>query len=221
MKKIYLSVIATLVAVSGILVSCTADDEFEANQPAYSYSASEVQEILELQEEYGVDFSFKQTSDRPLPSVENMEELCKLIVQMQSAAKRGQKEGNKILFSPRKTRANLDWDIEKYSGSYDGSELNTRCGDIYYTIAWKDVYTTRDGGVSGTFECFVDGTSSYWDVSLDNFNYHFEGTTTLVFDITIKARYYDGFGSSSSSGSGIGDNDRDFVIFHIEGECSI
>lgn len=222
MKKITFLVSAMFFAFSGVLVSCTANDELEAETVGYSYSASDVEEILELQAEYGVEFEFKKFSYSPLPSVDDMESLCKLIVAMQSSVRHGVKVGNGFVFSTGKQKQNrtrsLSWDIEKYSGSHSDVEYDGDCGEVRYTVEWSDVYVTRDGGLSGSVTCDIDCNSSDWDVSVYDFDYHFEGTSTLVFEIEVQARIYSDGGAPSY---GIGDSNKDFVRFTISGECSI
>ncbi len=204
MTKIGFIATSLMVATAGLFVSCSADDDTLASeQSAYSYSASEIQEILELQEEYGVKFEMPTSTNGHLPSIESIENLCKAIVLMQSSSKHGIKKGNKIVFSPKRRRlAKIPSDAETYSGS-DGGTHTENGWKISYEVTWENVSPTLPGG---SVNCSIDASVKDWDFSVYDFDYHFEGSSTIVYTITVKA-----------------DNlkDHSYIKFYIDGECNM
>ena len=146
MKKFVFS-FALLAIAYGVCVSCTSDDDYYAGGKQYSYSAGELAEIQEMQSEYGVDFEFRKSGDRPLPSLEQMEKLCKAVAIMQQGAKHFVKKGNAAYFtSERKRKTRIGVDSESYSGEYTTHNSNNGYGIFEYTITWSNVNPTWGTG---------------------------------------------------------------------------
>ena len=81
-----------------VCVSCTSEDEYYAGAEQYSYSAGELAEIQEMQSEYGVNFEFRKSGDKPLMSLEQMEKLCRVVAMMQSTANHGVRKDSAMFF---------------------------------------------------------------------------------------------------------------------------
>ena len=205
MTKIGFIATSLMVATAGMFVSCSADDDtLTSEQSAYSYSASEVQEILELQEEYGVKFSFQQSGNVPLPSIKKMEELCKIITTMQSSTNHGIKGKNSVHFSnARKRSSKIEYGGENYSGSWKDSDSANKYGTFEYEIFWEDIIPTfeDEGEVGFTILSEPNVKDTYFDYS---FSYDIEGSGTIVYTIHVTVT----FGNSLTTSS-----------FDIKGEC--
>lgn len=130
-----------------VCVSCTSEDEYYAGAEQYSYSAGELAEIQEMQSEYGVNFEFRKSGDKPLMSLEQMEKLCRVVAMMQSTANHGVRKDSAMFFSSvRKRKTRIGIDSETYSGEYSSHDSKDMYGIFEYKITWSDVNPTWGTG---------------------------------------------------------------------------
>ena len=181
MKKIFLSVIATLVAVSGILVSCTADDEFELEQNAREAKAQEMKtQILALAEEYDLDVEVGDlTNWQSVNEKEALKRIDSIFLNANKIKGRynisSEKNGNNVILTQdikkglRKRK--LTSEIENYEYSFEDYHMgSSTCScTIYYSLnlstnemSVTDVvanvsdYQTLMGSCSDNVSGFVD-----------------------------------------------------------------
>ena len=173
MKKIYLSVIATLVAVSGILVSCTADDEFEMEQNAREAKAQEMKtQILALAEEYGLDVEVGDLTRGQLiddkEALEKIESSFKSICSIKGRYKlTAKRNGNAVTVTQdkiqrRRTRSiSPTYETFDYEfGGYESGGFGFYC-ILYYTEeleTGKWINAWVDAGVNKTPASIITGS---------------------------------------------------------------
>ncbi len=193
MKKIYLSVIATLVAVSGILVSCTADDEFEMEQSAREAKAQEMKtQILALAEEYGLDVEVGDLRDiiddkDALSKVEKiLENACKVKGNYKLSSNRNGnvvtvKQDGKFKARPKiLTRSSETYDFE----DYEDGVLTVSC-----SLQYSQNPETGNLSVMNVHANIDDPTTYHYDC-IDDVNGFTNKYNVIIIGGEVRAEYY-------------------------------
>lgn len=149
----YLSL--SLLAV--MFAACSSDTDGDGTGRAmYEYTPEQIQQIKNLQEEYGVTFNFPVNSSKGLPPVSDFEDLCKTFAYLNSAKEEVTRSGNTIkcrTVQRTRTRAFSRGVEETY---YSGSEIghgdlngnNESYGSFSYLVSWEGVNSGHSKNVS-------------------------------------------------------------------------
>lgn len=186
-KKNFIPVFVAVVAMGMVMAGCTAEEDGSADGKVYKYTEAQLQEIADLQEEYGVTLtSFVKESDEPLPTMEDMQNLIAQVAELQSAFKNATRRTDEsVAFSNVRKGVHplmTDSGIETYSGKKSG-DFDSRYGRYSFTIKWSGLDFTRGNG-SVTLE--HDEDADYpWRIILKHWEYHLEGG----YGIRIKLDY--------------------------------
>lgn len=180
MKKWMLLSISLFVAL--VFTACSAESEDGMGASGMNeFSAEELQQIYQMQEDYGVSFDFPKKSDKPLPSMKEFEELCKFVASINSSKTIIERKGNTIVGTAKplmRTRAfSSGKEVTKpnkktYSGYHSNS--GSLSGNGYsctfnYEVKWSNVESNGDGDVLGNVKS-INSPSGWW-ISDDGFSY--------------------------------------------------
>lgn len=191
MKNLVSSFVCCLMAAFCLSCASDVDDMPSQENVVNKYSEAEIHKIKQLQEDYEVEFSIPNSSTEPLPSIDEIEELCKMVAKMNTATKHGVKDGNTVRFSvPHRTRS-----LSRANESHSGSFKTTGTIDDYayfdYEITWStsgESYTDVQGKVI-SITCF-----SGWDLCFNRFSASPNGlykiSYTFYFDATTPQNHH-------------------------------
>ena len=192
----------TTCLLATVLTSCSSDYEEEnsTNQKVQEYTPAEIQKIKQMQEDYEVKFDIPKQSNKPLPTMEEMEELCKIIAGMNTSKKDTKREGNSIVCSRnnRSVRRSFS-DAQEYSGGYSGSgslEYNKPgspygsydFGTFDYIIQWSKTNSSGCGSVSGDVTHIRTENSYFWSIDYTGFSYYYDGAFHIHYCFHFEAR---------------------------------
>lgn len=195
LKKMMLLCISLLFAF--VFAACSADSEDSLGASSMNeFSADELQLIYQMQEDYGVSFDFPKKSDKPLPSMEEFEELCKFVASMNSSKTVIERKGNTIVGTAKqmmKTRVyNSGKEVIKpnkktYSGCHYGT--GSLSGNGYsctfeYEVKWTNVESNGDGEVIGNVKS-INSPYGWW-ISESGFSYEV-GEHSLFYTFSFSA----------------------------------
>lgn len=185
-KTILLSCLVAL-AFAG----CSSDAE---EDEAYQYTTDELCRIHELQEEYGVDFDFPTTADAPLPDVDDVEALCRMLSKMRSASRHAEVRGDTATFTTRSRVVRKSGNrVESYSGSHTGSGtlgVEGKQSEVFeYTITWSNVNATDK--IDATGEILSWPYLNNWTFTEPKFSFSFHASSMLEYTITFTAYHMD------------------------------
>lgn len=132
MKKLLILFLAALT-----LAACSSDnEEGSASSSTYQYTAEEITQINNLQEEYGVKLNLTQSSNHPLSTIAEVEEMCKIVAKMQMATRHYSIKGDTVTFTNRAgMRRSYGTNAER-----EGSDVvigNIKGYDFEYRINWS------------------------------------------------------------------------------------
>lgn len=176
----YLSL--SLLAV--MFAACSSDTDGDGTGRAmYEYTPEQIQQIKNLQEEYGVTFNFPVNSSKGLPPVSDFEDLCKTFAYLNSAKEEVTRSGNTIkcrTVQRTRTRAFSRGVEETY---YSGSEIgygdlngnNESYGSFSYLVSWEGVNSGHSKNVS--YQIYSLQSYGVWELDLVKFSYNVGGTS--------------------------------------------
>lgn len=185
MKKWMLLSISLLVAF--VFAACSADSEDGMGTSSMNeFSADELQQIYQMQEDYGVSFDFPQKSDKPLPSMEEIETVCQIAASLQASIKHAKVEGNSLTnYGSAKIKTRGFSKGMEYSGSCTGSSDIGTVAILYYTLTWGNVNKDNISNFKYSIDDIVCRDASY-SVSFSNFTYGFSGAYHIDYTFTFK-----------------------------------
>ena len=180
-----------------LCMSCSSDsDEFPVSEcKEYKYSNEEIMQINKLKEDYNVDFENPSKSDKPLPTIKEMEELCKMIASLNSSARKTTRNGNSITnVTPKRVRRRAFSDALEYSGSYEGRGTidNYNC-EFDYKVSWKNTNTSGCGDVKGEVIQIRESGAGSWRLVYVGFSYGYAASHTLRYTFLFEANYIGGY----------------------------
>lgn len=195
MKKITLF-FASLLTVLFVSCSSDVDDMTMGSTSKYQYSAEELQQIKNLQEEYGVSFEFAKSSDRPLASMKEIEDVCKLVASFNLAVKNVTVKGN-TAYGTNKQKGVLRRgfsNAKEYSGSYKGTQNIDSYGSFDFEISWTNVNSASDKSKIEGKVLLITPTSGY-SITKTDFDAEFVGSTGIdyTFYFMVAAPGGDGY----------------------------
>lgn len=180
-----------------LCMSCSSDsDESPVSEcKEYKYSNEEIRQINKLKEDYNVDFENPSKSDKPLPTIKEMEELCKMIASLNSSARKTTRNGNSITnVTPKRVRRRAFSDALEYSGSYEGRGTidNYNC-EFDYKVSWKNTNTSGCGDVKGEVIQIRESGAGSWRLVYVGFSYEYRASHTLRYTFHFEANYIGGY----------------------------
>lgn len=197
--RLFLALVA-FVGLGIVMAGCSAEEDDDADRTSltYKYTAAQLQEIADLQEEYGVTLSDLITeSDAPLPTVEDMHALISLVASFQQAPERQiGKTNNGIMYSNGGCQHSmfLSPNVETYSGSKKESQTNNY-GTFEFTVTWNNVPNTGGGGDVSVEVTKAEDPKHIWNIEYQRFRCSFSGfyglNYTLIFVAWKNVREYD------------------------------
>ena len=177
------------VSLCVLFLSCSSFDNDIVNEKISDWE--QLQRIKDLQADYDVEFEIKMKDGKPILSVNQAEELCKIIYYMKSASRNVIKGKNKYLFSSRANRTRSQSEPLKiiYEGSHSNSYYD-EYGSFDYTISWDGYWQNESfhGKVSHSVDVIPSGTWFY--IEETSFTYSFEHSNTLYFCINFSVIAY-------------------------------
>lgn len=180
--------LASIILLVLTFIGCSSNDDCQLSNGMYEYSAEQLQEIYQLQEDYGVTFAFPQSSNEQLADMQQIEDICKIVAGIQYSVKNKKKVGNSIQCKNpiAKTRsANLY--RSEFSGSYYGHKDVGTYAIVYYEITWDKLENTSLTGVSCSVEDIYIRDQAY-DVKFKDFTWTFSGTCHLDYKLYFTVR---------------------------------
>ena len=171
--------------------ACSADSEDGMSTAQMKeFSTEELQQIYQMQEDYGVSFDFPKKSDKQLPSMEELETICQIAASLQSSTKYTKIVGNSLTnCSSNKTRTRGFSKGMEYSGSRTGSHDIGSAAILYYTLTWSNVDKDHIGDFQYRIDDIVYRDSSY-SVSFIDFDYEFTGAYHIDYTFTFSIRHW-------------------------------
>lgn len=196
LKKWMLFSINLLIVLT--LAACFADSE-DGTSTLYEYSVDEIQQIYQLQEDYGVAFDFSKKSTKVLPTVKDFEELCQLMASLNAIKPQYVQNRNEVVgtISPKiQTRS---WNgCMEYSGSYRGEGevrnpyRNETYGSAKFIVYWEKTNSSGTGSVSA--EVYEIRAKSHWTLNYDRYSSSYEGgcglKVTFYFTAALSGSLY-------------------------------
>lgn len=176
-----------------MFAACTSDSEDgTSTNGMYEYSAYEIQQIQKMQEEYGVTFTFNTKSEKPLPSLKDFEELCKLVASINSTNIKTEKKGNLVISTTCSKIPTRSWNgAVEYSGSYHSSgtanniNTNQSYGYVRFTVTWSNTNSSGCGKIKVEVdECTSNGP---WSLSYEGYSTSYEGEAGLLVILKFNA----------------------------------
>lgn len=167
MRNLVSSIVYCLLLAFCLSCSSDTDDISSQENTVNKYSEAEIQKIKQLQEDYGVEFSIPNSSIEPLASIDEIEELCKMVAIMNTATKHGIRNGNIVRFSVHHRTRSLSKAKESYSGSLKSTGTIDDCAYFDYEITWRtsgEFYDDVQGRVI-SITCY-----SGWDLCFNRFS---------------------------------------------------
>lgn len=188
MKNLVLLSISLFVAF--VFAACSADSEDGMGANGMNeFSAEELQQIYQMQEDYGVSFDFPKKSDKPLPSMKELEEVCQIADSLQASTKHLKKIGTSL--------TNHDSRIVKTRGFGQGMEYSGKCTGtksigsvaiVYYSLDWNNVDKDNISDFTYSIDDIICYNSSY-SVTLDKFTYSYSGSCHINYTFTFDVNY--------------------------------
>lgn len=188
MKKL---LIFSLSLLALVFTGCSSDtDELGGTRSMNEYTPDQIQQIQNLQEEYGVTFDFPTKSEKELPSVNEIEDVCKIAASLQACTKSLKVVGNTATNKPtgRVKRTRGFGQGMEYSGQ-NVCHSDIGCyGIVYYSFKWDNVYNNDVRGFSYT----IDDIYSFGKkITFDKFEYTYSGLRhidyTMYFSIYLSS----------------------------------
>lgn len=158
-----------------VFAGCSSDvDELGGKHSMNEYTPEQIQQIQTLQEEYGVTFDFPTKSEKELPSMQEIEDVCKIAASLQACTKNVKVVGNTATNKPngRVKRTRGFGQGMEYSGQNVGHSDIGSYGIVYYSFKWDNVYNDDVSGFSYTIE---DVYSFGRPITFDKFEYTYNG----------------------------------------------
>lgn len=197
MKKL---LILSLSLLALVFVGCSSDiDELGGTRSMNEYTPDQIQQIQNLQEEYGVTFDFPTKSEKELPSVKDFEDLCKTFAYLNASKEEVTRVGNSIkckTLQKVNTRAysqGKESTVKEkyYSGNHSGrgeivGDGKGSYGSVSYEISWSNVNMRHRGSV--TYQINSIYSSGGWTIISDgSFSYFVSSNNELCFSFGFEA----------------------------------
>ncbi len=189
MKNLMLLSICLLGAF--VFAACSADTEDRTGGSGMNeFSTEELQQIYQMQEDYGVSFDFPKKSDKALPTMQEIETICQIAASLQASTKHTKIVGNSLTnCSSNRIRTRGFSKGMEYSGSRTGYRDIGSAAILYYTLVWSNVTKDHVGNFQYSIDDIVCREESY-SVSFTKFSYEFSGAYHIDYTFTFSISHW-------------------------------
>ena len=183
MKKLFIFSLSLLALV---FTGCSSDtDELGGTRSMNEYTPEQIKQIQTLQEEYGVTFDFPTKSEKELPSMNEIEDVCKIAASLQACTKNLKMEGNTFKSTKKRTLKTRGFSQgQEFSGEHTRSANIGTYGHFDYEITVSNLTPTSGSASVRVINLIIEDLD--YDISYYDCEKKFTGSRHLDYTFIFK-----------------------------------